>query len=342
MVEHPLFCVLLLFALQILFFIVIWFFETVVPHQSEAPLSLVNGHEKKTFRSGRTLTVHPSVKLFITVVIFLLVSILQAVLVEPDTSIDTAMHTFEGKLPDLLVLEGEEPVDALLKWGKEAAKHHHPIVRESIYWDLLEELCEQTESLICVRDRAWEYLDMGTISHMGNTFPIDFYNPHVDPVSRKECLPIRVGDKEFDSCVEKAAIDFCQYFVPSLNNCVRDIALHIASQLRIADERRFDTKCSYKRLGLEMDAPGRELYKKTALEVTKRGMNMSPFARVDNGTVKFDSWSKETSFAHTAIDTFVKVKDPEAREWNDKPCTPYFGGALCAKYDKDGNMLIEV
>jgi hypothetical protein len=27
---------------------------------------------------------------------------------------------------------------------------------------------------------------------------------------------------------------------------------------------------------------------------------------------------------------------------NDKPCTPYFNGALCAKYDKEGNMKIEV
>ena len=91
-----------------------------------------------------------------------------------------------------------------------------------------------------------------------------------------------------------------------------------------------------------MDAPGRELYNKAAAEAVKRGVNMSPFARVDNGTVSFDSWSKETAEAHTAIDTFAKIKDPEAREWNDKPCTPYFGGALCAKYDKDGNMMIEV
>ena len=69
---------------------------------------------------------------------------------------------------------------------------------------------------------------------------------------------------------------------------------------------------------------------------------MSPFRRVDNGTVTFDKWSTETAHAHTVIDTFMKIHDPEAREWNDKPCTQYFGGALCAKYDKDGNMLIEV
>jgi hypothetical protein len=298
--------------------------------------------------------INPALKVVAPIFILAFVSILQAVLVEPNPSVDKAMHTFEGKLPDIIVLEGEEPVDALLKWGKEAAKDHHPIVRENIYWELLDELCTETESLSCTRDRAWEYLDLGIMTHMGNEYTIDFYNPHVDPNSRKECLPIRMGDGDtdeqiitkevevVDTCVEKAAIDFCAYLVPPPNNCVRDLTLHIASQLRMTNERRFETKCSYKRLGLEMDAPGRELYKKAALEVMKRGMNMSPYARVDNGTVTHDVWSTETTSAYTAIDTFAKIKDPEAREWNDKPCTPYFGGALCAKYDKDGNMKIEV
>ena len=183
MVEHPLFCVLVLFTLQILFVL----------------LSSIPPVKKK---------VSAPLKIVVLIFIIVIVSILQAVLVEPNVSVDKAMHTFEGKLPDLIILEGEEPVDALLKWGKEAAKDHHPIVRENIYWELLDELCNRTETL--------------------------------------------------------------------------------------------------------------------------------------NGTVSFDSWSRETAEAHIAIDTFAKIKDPEAREWNDKPCTPYFGGALCAKYDKDGNMMIEV
>ena len=317
MTEHPLFSVLVLLTLQILFVLL----SSIPPVKKKvsAPLKIV-------------------VLLFIIVI----VSILQAVLVEPNVSVDKAMHTFEGKLPDLIILEGEEPVDALLKWGKEAAKDHHPIVRENIYWELLDELCNRTESLSCERDRAWEHLDFGIMTHMANEFVIDFYNPHVDPISRKKCKPLLIGEVVVDTCIHHAAIDFCGYFVPPPNNCVRDITLHLASQLRTTEEKRFDTKCSYKRLGLEMDAPGRELYKKAASEAMKRGINMSPFARVDNGTVSFDSWSRETAEAHTAIDTFAKIKDPEAREWNDKPCTPYFGGALCAKYDKDGNMMIEV
>jgi len=65
---------------------------------------------------------HASLKVVVPIFIIVTVSILQAVLVEPDVSVDKAMHTFEGRLPDLIIFEGEEPVDALLKWGKEAAK----------------------------------------------------------------------------------------------------------------------------------------------------------------------------------------------------------------------------
>ena len=77
---------------------------------------------------------------------------------------------------------------------------------------------------------------------------------------------------------------------------------------------------------------GHELYKKSALLARQRGMNISPFRRVDNGTVSFDTWSTETTHAHAVIDTFMKVHDPEAREWNDKPCTPVSGIALSFFY----------
>ena len=60
----------------------------------------------------------------------------------------------------------------------------------------------------------------------------------------------------------------------------------------------------------------------------------SSFLRIDNGTAAFDTWSQETSEAHTAIDTFHEIHDPESREWSDKPCTPHFGGALCS--DRQG------
>mmetsp|Transcript_1324 Transcript_1324/g.2858 ORF Transcript_1324/g.2858 Transcript_1324/m.2858 type:complete len:850 (+) Transcript_1324:50-2599(+) len=281
---------------------------------------------------------HPAQHAVVALFLVFFVSVLQAVLVEPDTAVDQAMHTYEGKLPDLIVFEDEEPVDALLKWGKLAAKDHHPIVREPIYWDILDELCSETESLTCTRTRAWEFLNMGAMTYFGIELPIEIYNPAVDPIAQKECHPTMDG--KANSCLEKAATQFCERLLPPPNNCVTDITMHIATQLASMNEKRLDEKCSYKRLSLEMDAPGRELYKKAASIARDRRMNISPFRRVDNGTVAFDTWSMETREAHTAVDTFQKIHDPEAREWNDKPCVPYFGGALCAKTDQDGNMMI--
>lgn len=289
----------------------------------------------------------PHHKIAISLWLILVVSTLQSLMVEPDERVDKAMHVYEGKLPDLEILENEEPVDALLRWGKLAAKEHldakdyQSIVRQPIYLEILEELCgdQSKTNLTCTRTRAHEFLSMGAMTFFGKEYPIEFYNPDVDPIARKTCT--ETMDGKSNTCIDKSATQICERFQPPPANCVRDIALHIATQLETTDSKRFDEKCSYKRLSLEMDAPGRELYPKSAGAVRERMVNMSPFARVDNGTVAH-RWSRETSEAFTAIDTFQKIRDPESREWNDKPCTPYFNGAMCAKQDKDGNLMIEV
>ena len=317
--EHPLFCVA---ALIVLLFI----------------LDLVT-------RTPRLKTkVNKPQKLVLGVWLVFVVSILQAVLVEPNTAVDKAMHVYEGRLPDLIILEDEEPADALIKWGgsipaaKSPETDLHPVVREPMYWEILNELCNKT-SLICTRNRAWEFLNLGAMTYFGNEFSIEYYNPEVDPIERMECHPIMNGTAT--SCMEKAASQFCGRFLPQPDNCVKDMTMHIASQVKATDEKRLDAKCSYERLQLEMDAPGRELYPKVATVARERKVNVSPFRRVDNGT-SLISWSKEYVEAGVVIDTFQKIKDPESRIWNDKPCTPYFNGAMCAKTDKDGNMIIEV
>ncbi len=264
---------------------------------------------------------HPGVHVAITFWLILVVSILQAVLVEPDNAVDQAMHTYEGKLPDLIIYEDEEPVDALLKWGKEAARKHHPIVREPIYNEIFDELCSKTDKLKCTRARAWESLKMGTMTYHSVPFEIEFFNPDVDPVSRNQCYSIVERDRNL--CLEFAAEKFCRRLIPPPNDCKHDIIRHMISQLEQVNSDRLDAKCSYKRLGLEMDAPGRELYKKAAAVANGKGLNISPFRRADNrtGAIPYN-WSKETKEGHAAIDTFHKIKDPESREWNDKPCEP--------------------
>ena len=91
-----------------------------------------------------------------------------------------------------------------------------------------------------------------------------------------------------------------------------------------------------------MDAPFNELFAALESSVRPRGVNLAPFSRVDNGTATHDEWDLHVKEAFGAVDAFYKIKDPDSRQWNDKPCEPVFGGALCAKNDKDGNLLIEM
>jgi len=90
-----------------------------------------------------------------------------------------------------------------------------------------------------------------------------------------------------------------------------------------------------------MDATALDLFERMKYIVRSRGMNLSPFSRIDNGTEVYKKWDMNSNEAFAARDAYHKVRNDETRKWNDKPCTPYFGGSLCAKLDKDGNMIIE-
>jgi hypothetical protein len=254
--------------------------------------------------------------------------------IEPKGEIDHAMHIHEGLLPDIVILENEEPVDIILRWGRLASKDHHPIVRESIYWDILSKICDEIK---CKRLRAWEYIDMGSIAVSGQSYKIDYYNPNVEPIGRKLC-----GGKN-NRCIEKAAKSFCERIRPVYSECSTDLTNHMSSQLEEYESHRLDQKDTYVKLGLEMDALSGELYPRMATIARSNGMNIVPYNSGGNHTHPlYYEWDTRTKAAYAAMDAHYKVRDPESREWNDKPCTPYFGGALCAKNDKDGNMIIEV
>ncbi len=271
---------------------------------------------------------------------FLCVSVVHTKFVEPENEIDHAMHLYEGKLPDLKIYEGQEPVDALLLWGKAAAKDHHPIVREPIYFDILDKVCAEIKHVQCTRMRAWRHMDMGEMTVQGQGYKIDYFDPNVVPETRNQCEKSVTDDK---GCAERVAKQVCERILPVVTNCIRDLKKHIINQIDDwYSNKRLNSKDTYVKLGLEMDAPQAELYPALSRIVRSNGMNISPFRRVDNGTAVYPKWDTHTNRAFTAKDAFDKVEDPESREWNDKPCTPYFGGALCAKTDKDGNMIIEV
>lgn len=272
--------------------------------------------------------------------VFVLVSLSQSIFIEPKSDLDQAMHIYDGKLPDIVILENQEPVDMILKWGKLAAKDHHPIVREPIYWDMLEKVCNEVRFVKCARQRAWEYIDMGAISIYGQSHKIDYFNPEVEPKGKKHCTHNETGS---NPCVQATANSICSRIFPQIPHCASDLINHINTQLIEYDSRRLKTKKTYIKLGLEMDAPSKELFPRMAQIVRSHGMNVAPYRHVGNMSYPiYYRWDENTDDAFAAMDAYIKVKDTESREWNDKPCTPYFNGALCAKNDKEGNMIIEV
>lgn len=279
------------------------------------------------------MKLHIGHKLVLYGTIYVCVCLSQSLIVEPRNSLDQLLHIHHGKLPDLQILEDQEPVDAILKWAKIAAKDHHPIVREPIYWDIIYKTCLEIQGIECKRRRAWENIDMGAITVNGLTYQIEFSNPVGNLKMRS-----RLQEKAVESTAEKV----CRRIVPPLTDCMNSLIAHISQQLSAFESGRLENKNVYIKLSLEMDTPHEEIFPVAASMIRSRGTNISPFRRIDNGTVSYPKWDKNTVEAFHIMDSHRKVKDYESREWYDKPCTPYFGGALCAKSDKDGNMIIEV
>ena len=280
--------------------------------------------------------IHCGHKLVVYSTVFLLLSLSQAIFIEPKGDVDQAMHIHEGRLPDIVILENQEPVDIILKWGRLASKDHHPIVREPVYWGILAKVCSEIKNVKCRRLRAWEYIDMGSITVSGQSYKIDYYNPKVEPLGKKLC-------EKDNICIEKTAKSVCSRIFPQSLQCLSDLINHMTSQLIEYESNRLQNKDTYVKLGLEMDAPDSELFPQMISLVRSNGMNVVPLNVVGNTSspVHYE-WDDKTKAAYSAMDAYHKVRDPESREWNDKPCTPYFGGSLCAKNDKDGNMIIEM
>jgi len=313
-------------------------------------------------------SLHPAQKSIIYLLTISVTSYIYARIIEPMDDIDTAMHAHEGALPNLDIFEGEEPVDAVLSWAKEASRKHHPIVREYIYREILAKVCEE---LTCARRRAWEKIDMGFMTVNNVKHDIVYYNPAVDTTAggNDKChlhttLPGETTgsdnddtddsngtddsddtDDSNDGCrhLKHTATEICARIHPPVPNCAPDIAKHMHTQLISHEKNRLDSKNAYTKLGLEMDVPFDELHSHTArLLRHSYQMNFVPYASVDNGTaLPYYRWEEEALKGFATRDAFYKVRDVESREFNDKPCEPVFGGALCAKTDKDGNMIIE-
>ena len=258
--------------------------------------------------------------------------------VEPVQSIDSAMHAFMGKMPDLEVLEGEQVADAVLEWANEAQKEHHPLLRKHIHWALISETCEKQRGEMphlkdfCKRDKAYESLDFGSINVNGIEHKLNYFkNPNAT-----------LEDELEEGRLETRATEICERLVPPMNNCEVDIAKHMKDQYVGFERDRASSKKMYKRLGVLADASAGEIYMAAGRTMSKLGSNFAPFARVDNGTSVHHKWDKRVDHAHAISAGLAELMVEKDREWYDKPCEPVFGGAMCAKKDAAGNMMIEM
>ncbi|GMI07595.1 hypothetical protein TrVE_jg3201 [Triparma verrucosa] len=262
--------------------------------------------------------------------------------VEPTTAIDSSLHAFMGKMEGpVQVLEGEQVADAVLHWALVEEKKHHPLLRKHIHWSLIDNTCARKDELqlekACQRRKAFEKLDFGSISYWGQEHKLTYWkNPNA------------TMEEEIDAGrVEDTVDEICERLVPPMDNCNEDVAIHMIEQYEAWEENRQEQKSVYAKIGVCADATAGEIYIAAGKTFNKLGSNYVPFARVDNGTTNgwtttYHPWDTKTMQAQMIMDKLPELLNDKDREWYDKPCEPVFGGAMCAKKDAKGNMMIEM
>ena len=254
--------------------------------------------------------------------------------IEPNSKIDSAWYAFKGKVPDLEIKEGMEVADAVWDWAKSSEKTHHPLLRKPVHTGLISEICKKQVHLsrFCNRKKAYLVIDMGAITLFGMEHKIKYWkNPNATMEEEVEA-----------GIVDSAAMEICDRLVPMPPNCYADISVHMKKQYSVYEEKRLDKKDLYVRLGVVSDASSTEIWHAAARVMKNFGENVVPFARVDNGTKVYHPWSEQVIRASNIRDKLDELLDEKDREWYDKPCEPVFGGAMCAKKDAKGNMMIEM
>ena len=178
---------------------------------------------------GRKKKLSPGVPPAVYLYTFVFISIFVTMFIEPADDIDVAVHLQEGRLPDLYIFEGQEAADAVLKWGKEAARKHHPIVRQPIHYEILDKICSGSDpeaaNVTCTRRRAWEAINMGAITLFGNPHEIEYWNPLVVPGGMTESSCTAIGSSSGSAnCIEVGAEELCRRLSPKPAGCEVDVS----------------------------------------------------------------------------------------------------------------------
>jgi len=141
------------------------------------------------------------------------------------------MHEFLGKLPELEIFENQEVADAVNFWAKEGGKKHHPLLRQPVYYNLMDEVCNDPglAHLKCTRRRVHEEIDAGSITLWGLEHKMKF----IRDVSN-------FNNTDLGGEINATADTICERLWPPPPNCVEDLRKHVGEQLDINEARRHE------------------------------------------------------------------------------------------------------
>ena len=97
-----------------------------------------------------------------------------------------------------------------------------------------------------------------------------------------------------------------------------DIGAHIKSQVELLESKRWENKDLYARLGVTADATTSEIYAAYRHRINSLGINLSPYARVDNHTIheeRIHKWGVEYGQSWALMDKIGELLNEGKREW---------------------------
>jgi hypothetical protein len=219
----------------------------------------------------------------------------------------------DKKLADLIVLEGQEPVDIVYAF----LEKHDLFQTAPLNTTLLEVVCNSTR-VVCNRMRPRRILFSMQATYAGLQHSLQYVRPEED----WHCFKKPRGGQKCIHYVEVLAKEFCERHMTEWSGCHDRIVEALKSQLETYEESIWRSKDHYAKLGLvklatteEIDAAYNRLVK-----------------RYNNETqpVKYEKLRE----------AYRILSDPEEKYYYDLPCLKFFG--LCGKRGKDGGISISM
>lgn len=149
-------------------------------------------------------------------------------------------------------------------------------------------------------------------------------------------------------CAARAAVDLCDRMRPPPAGCHQSLFDAVRSSYATAETRRWSGKKPdvYVTLGLPKDARYADVDGAYRFERWSVGGDLPPYAPRGNGSFEsaplplWHPWDERASRLRRIDAARDALINPTGRKFEDQPCEPVFGGAMCAKRTADGGMSI--